>query len=298
MNIEQMEYMLILEQEKKIYKAAEKCYISQSAFSQNLAKLEAAFGTKLFTKQNNEWRPTETGNVFLEHSRIIVNEYHKMKSTITGLTTQEKQKIVFGISAERSALLLSSIYSHFTEEYPNYTILPITGAHNYLHHLAANESIDFVITALVSPTSLEQYRNLKALPLAKEELVLITPPDHPLGRSATTDNKVNVKNLDGEKFIQHGKVKNLYKIIHETFRQAEIHPTEIMYLDNPGPCINLVECGIGVSIVPHMLVEQNHQVHKFSLDPPLFWELCIVLNKNKRLSKCENRLIEMIREQI
>ena len=40
MSIEQMEYMLALEQEKKISYAARRCFISQPALSQQLAKIE------------------------------------------------------------------------------------------------------------------------------------------------------------------------------------------------------------------------------------------------------------------
>ena len=51
MTLQQMKYLLTLKEEKKITLAAQKCFISQSAMSQQLKKVEEEVGAILFYRQ-------------------------------------------------------------------------------------------------------------------------------------------------------------------------------------------------------------------------------------------------------
>ena len=65
MNTRTMEYMKALEKWGNITKAAREVHISQSAFSQCLAKLEQELGTALFERREKKWMPTPAGKLYL-----------------------------------------------------------------------------------------------------------------------------------------------------------------------------------------------------------------------------------------
>ena len=82
MNEESLRYILAVEEEGNISRAAEKCFVSQPAMSQTIKKLEKELGVSLFTKQGGCLVPTEEGSIVLKHvkesfkySRIVPLTY-------------------------------------------------------------------------------------------------------------------------------------------------------------------------------------------------------------------------------
>lgn len=77
MNEESLRYILAVEEEGNISRAAEKCFVSQPAMSQTIKKLEKELGVSLFTKQGGRLVPTEEGSIVLKH----VKEMAAIKAT-------------------------------------------------------------------------------------------------------------------------------------------------------------------------------------------------------------------------
>lgn len=69
MNFKEMEYILAVEQEKKLTKAARKIGISQPAMSKCLSNIETELGVSLFEKISGEYIPTAAGKLFLSFAQ-------------------------------------------------------------------------------------------------------------------------------------------------------------------------------------------------------------------------------------
>ena len=65
MDVRMLEYMVAIEEEGNLSRAAERIHISQSARSQNLSKIEAELGSPLFLRERKGWIPTEVGKCYL-----------------------------------------------------------------------------------------------------------------------------------------------------------------------------------------------------------------------------------------
>ena len=63
MELQQIRYILAIAEEKNITKAAEKLFVSQSALSQQLLKLEQELGTPLFERSGRILELTEAGRI-------------------------------------------------------------------------------------------------------------------------------------------------------------------------------------------------------------------------------------------
>ena len=57
MDLRQIEYIIAIEQEESISKAAEKLFITQSALNQQLLKLEKELGMPLFERKKRQMIP-------------------------------------------------------------------------------------------------------------------------------------------------------------------------------------------------------------------------------------------------
>ena len=69
MNDEDLRYIIAVEEEGNISRAAERCFVSQPALSQTIRKLEEELGVSLFAKQGGRLVPTEEGCIVLRHAR-------------------------------------------------------------------------------------------------------------------------------------------------------------------------------------------------------------------------------------
>lgn len=68
MLLKQMEYFQAVVECGNFYRAAEKCYISQSAISQQIKKLESELGVQLLDRHNHTFSltPHRQENIFTE----------------------------------------------------------------------------------------------------------------------------------------------------------------------------------------------------------------------------------------
>lgn len=58
MDFKELEYMIVIAQEKNISKAAERLYVSQPALSRAFLKVEDWLGGSLFVRKNRQYIPT------------------------------------------------------------------------------------------------------------------------------------------------------------------------------------------------------------------------------------------------
>ena len=72
MDTKQIEYIVMIADQKSITRAAEKLFITQSALSQQLQKLEEELDVSLFIRNKSDWIPTPEGEVYLENAREIL----------------------------------------------------------------------------------------------------------------------------------------------------------------------------------------------------------------------------------
>lgn len=82
MDTKTMEYMVSIAEYKSISKAAEKHYLSSSALSQHIKKIEGELGTKIFEYKNNEMQQTEAGVIFINCCRRILYEETELEKEL------------------------------------------------------------------------------------------------------------------------------------------------------------------------------------------------------------------------
>ena len=70
MLLRQIEYYLAVVDCGSFSEAAEKCFISQSAVSQQIKALEKELGVELLERHNRTFTLTESGKVFIENVRF------------------------------------------------------------------------------------------------------------------------------------------------------------------------------------------------------------------------------------
>lgn len=86
MSLQNMEYVIVISEEKSLSKAAERLLISQAALSQHVKKLETELDAKLFERQHGHLVLTDAGRVYVNGARRVLDIYDKALYRIYHMT--------------------------------------------------------------------------------------------------------------------------------------------------------------------------------------------------------------------
>ncbi len=82
MDIQQLEQVIAIVEEKTMTKAAEKLHVTQPALSAGIRKLEEELHTKLFVREKNGMVLTEVGKIVYEKAIIIKQDMDRLKDSV------------------------------------------------------------------------------------------------------------------------------------------------------------------------------------------------------------------------
>lgn len=92
----EMEYVIVIAQEKNLSKAAERLFISQPALSRFLVKLEQELGTPLFERKNRQYIPTMAGELYLDTAREILCLQQQFDAALRSLIQTNRGVVSMG----------------------------------------------------------------------------------------------------------------------------------------------------------------------------------------------------------
>lgn len=92
MNIQQLEYIIAVDNHRHFAKAAEASFVTQPTLSMMIQKLEDELGVKIFDRSQLPVQPTVIGIQIINQARVIVSQVKQIKEII-----QEEKGIVQGV---------------------------------------------------------------------------------------------------------------------------------------------------------------------------------------------------------
>ena len=150
---------------KNISKTAESLYISQSAITQSIQKLENMLGGKIFYRNKNGVELTEEGKNLYEYVKNSIETMNNAENIFSKYITLEKGRIRIGGGNSLIASLIFEPLLNFTRKYPNVDVSINSGITDVLMQKLANGELDIV--ALNLPFKDKKYSNIDIVPLKK-----------------------------------------------------------------------------------------------------------------------------------
>ena len=118
MTIQQLEYILAVDQFRHFARAAEYCRVTQPTLSAMIQKLEDELGVKLFDRTVQPVCPTAIGQKVIDQARVILAQAAQVKEIIS----EDKQSLsgVFrlGVLPTIAPYLLPRFFPQLMEKYP------------------------------------------------------------------------------------------------------------------------------------------------------------------------------------
>lgn len=307
MNLRQMEYLLAIAEAKNISRAAERCFISQSGMSQQVAGIERELGVSVFQRINNELFPTREGEIYLRYAREILGLHARAMKEIEDCSNPNRGRILIGVSPERGNAMMQQIFPIFRKSYPDVQFHIMENHLNELEQMVCNSLLDLSEAAYTPqiPSSLSEY--VKPINLYTERIMLIMPRtlyfQKKLERiGAEQDGSiVDLREFQEDGFIIPTGVRlRLRSIVDWTFEEAGFVPKVMLETSNNVAALNFVAGGNYLSFVPqsyyYSIYAQTDRIYYRVLRQNPYWIRAMICRKESRLTEAEKRLVGIIRE--
>lgn len=118
MTIDELVWIRDLFNTLNMSRSAENLYVTQSALSQCVSRVEKQLGFTLFERSNKGLKPTEKGRMFSETAGKITDEYQNFRNRIYLLDHPALEKITIGMAPFLASICSVDLIRQLNEAYP------------------------------------------------------------------------------------------------------------------------------------------------------------------------------------
>lgn len=184
MELQQMRYILAVAETRNFTRAAQQCFVVQSALSHQVRKLEDEIGTALFVRTSRRVELTAAGEAFLPWARSSLEAADRAAAEATAAVGVVSGPLRIGLIPTVTALDVPALLRRVRQEHPQVTVALRVGASDELTSAVREGEIDLAVLGLAEGLVPDGVAHRV---LAEEALVAAVPEDHPLAGRGTID---------------------------------------------------------------------------------------------------------------
>ena len=224
---------------KNISKTAESLYISQSAITQSIQKLESLLGGKVFYRSRTGVELTEEGKHLYEYIKDSIETMNNAENIFSKYINLEKGKIrIAGGNSLVTTLILPPIIS-FMKKYPDIDVSIKSGLTDSLLQKLSNGEIDIV--ALNLQQKITKNSNVEIIPLKESSYCFFASKkyikEHPVK---------NFKDIENHKLILPSPLSSKRKILNDYCEENNLNLTANYEVSSSSIMKKLVLNDIGI----------------------------------------------------
>jgi LysR family hydrogen peroxide-inducible transcriptional activator len=245
MEIHQLRYFCAVARHGTFTRASQVERVAQPSLSQQILKLEAELGARLFDRLPRAAKLTVFGKAFLPKAERILRDLGEAKSELREMSGDEKGQVVVGIIPTIAAYFLPTLLSGFAVQHPLISIKIVEDMTPALVRSLHEGTLDMGIAALPLHGT-----DLATEELFEEKFYAVLPKGH---RRASSSS-ISLAELDGEPFLLLKEGHCFRDSLIAACNKARISPNVVFESGQFATILAMVSVGMGVSAVPAMAV--------------------------------------------
>lgn len=145
MMLRQLRYFQTVVRTGSFTEAAEECFISQSAISQQIKALENDLGVKLLIRENRSFHLTEAGEYLYQKSGQLLEDFERIKNETIKIGCGSQNVLRLGYLKSYSGKELLNAVLEYNDIFPDTQVHIQNGNHETLYHLLNSNQLDLVL---------------------------------------------------------------------------------------------------------------------------------------------------------
>ncbi len=296
MTMQQVQYVLEVARTGSVSRAAEGLYLSQSALSQQLRRLEAELGYPLFLRTAHGLQLTPEGARFCALAGPAAAQWAQLCDTVNRDRAARKPRLRLGIGSRVYSNHLFEQIVAFFEANPQVEVTFVTEAGlDPLEALRKGE-LDLALDRLPESEAPEPNSRFFSCPLVRERQCVLLQPGDPRADLAHMDFRA----LQGCAWVTGLEDSAEDRILREACRRYQIRVGRIYRSDGISTSMRLVRDGRGVALGPASFADY-FQVAAVPLEPEQWvWLrfLCLKSSlKRPEIRQLRDYLLELCRDR-
>jgi len=248
MNLNQLRVFYAVAKEESFSVAAKNLYVTQPAVTIQVQLLEDYFGVKLVQRDGRKIRLTEAGKALYSYAEQIIKMAGEAENIMADFKSLDQGLLKIHTTRTIAKYYIPEILSLFVEKHPNININLMAGNSQEALDGLLNFTSDIAIIGRIDYPS-----KLEVIPIFTDELVLIVSPNNHLFEKG----EIEIKELHGKPFIIREEGSGTRKLLLELFEKEGISPNIVMELGNSDTIKELVNKGVGLSVLTWKMVEDD-----------------------------------------
>ncbi len=182
MNLQELRYLVAVDEQRHFGRAAEACFVSQPTLSTQVRKLEGELGVELFERAPRRVTPTAAGERIIDHARKVLAEVDLIEAIARSASEPGTATLRIGAFPTLAPYLLPHVVPRLHAEFPKVELLWVEEKTEQVIEGLLEGRLDAGLLALPVDAPQLQQRDLFT-----EDFLLAVPADHPLAGSGPVD---------------------------------------------------------------------------------------------------------------
>lgn len=233
---------MAIAEEQSFTRAAQRCFVVQSALSRQIKSLESELGVRLFARTSRKVEVTPAGEAFVKQARLCLQAAERAKASAAAAHGQIRGSLTIGVIPTVTAVDIAAVLGAFRRSYPEVGVQVRTGGSDeFLRRIAAGQ-LDVGVLGLAEGVT---PRGVQTRELSQERLVAVLSEGHRLaGR-----RRLRLKDLADEPFVDFPEGSSGREQSDLAFERARLRREVSLEVNTADLLTGLVRQGLGVALV-------------------------------------------------
>ena len=260
--LQQLRYFLAVAHERHFTHAAAELGVAQPSLSKQIALLETDLGTPLFIRSRAGATLTQAGEVLQVRAARILADLDAARQDVRDVIGLRTGRVRLGATPSLCTTVVADALRRYRDRHPGVQLQVEEGGSQDLVAALLRSELDL---ALVIEPAQGIDPQLIVEPLLRESLVLASVDQLP---SASADGTLRVADLRSQPLVMFRTGYDLRDVTLEACRKEGFTPPFAVEGGEMDAVLGFVEAGLGVALVPSMVLAGRPQLHATPLAPP------------------------------
>jgi DNA-binding transcriptional LysR family regulator len=277
MELRHLRTIAAVAQHRSLTKAGEQLYLSQSAVSQQIRRLEEELGVEVFRRTSRSVELTDEGRVILGAAERVLAEVDGMHTELEEISGLLSGHLRIGGVYPTGPYDLFGLLADFRGAHPGVAIHMVESTQEDVLAALRSDELDCAFAALDPDTLGEEFA---ATLLWEEEFVVALP----VGHSLCQRPRITFEELAREELIAYRDNSALRRRLERAMAELDLEPHNAFVCTEMGAVRGLTSKGLGVAVIPRSAAEQpGPPIELRSIGPErLTWPIALVWRVARR----------------
>lgn len=240
--LRQLRYVVAVAELGSFTRAAERCFVVQSALSHQIARLERELGARLFHRTSRSVALTPAGAAFLPAARECLAAAERARAEVYAATGEIRGRLAVGMIPTVAAVDVPAVLRRFHLDHPRVRISLLTGGSDLLAEQVRDGSLDVAFLGLAEGVEVP---HVNGRALARDPLAALLAPEHPLAAAAS----IRLDAIAAETFVDFPSGTTGRVQADRAFAAAGLCRDVAFEVTDPHVMAQLVAEGLGVALL-------------------------------------------------